>query len=350
VKVGVVLTGGTIGAELRGSTLAVGSQPTDAELGLLGEGWPASDEPPEVVVDTPLRKLSENIVPRDWLTIAASVRRLLDGGDLAGVLVLHGTDTMAHTAAALSFLLSDLGSPIVLTGASAPASQPGSDAAVNVRAALVALGALESGTFVAFAGSGERPPRIYLGTRVRKAGSHEQTFASVNRQLVALVEGGELSFVEPYAHRLRPRSAQDVDEQVLALRLYPGLDFEGAYAAVVGAGARGVVIELYPSATGPDTGDRFSLPAFVRKCAHDGVIVATVAPAGASGGVGSGGLYETSLAIAEAGGVFLGDMLPEVATVKLMWALAQSEGMAAVAELMLTPVAGELAAPLVPGR
>ncbi len=189
------------------------------------------------------------------------MRRLLDGGDLAGVLVLHGTDTMAYTAAALSFLLSDLGAPIVLTGASAPASQPGSDAPVNVRAALVALGALESGTFVAFAGRGELPPRIYLGTRVRKARSREQTFVSVNRQLVGLVEGGELSFVEPYAHRLRQRSAQDVDEHVLALRLYPGLDFDGAYAAVVGAGARGVVIELYPSATGPDIGDRFSLPA-----------------------------------------------------------------------------------------
>jgi glutamyl-tRNA(Gln) amidotransferase subunit D len=345
LKVGVVLTGGTIGAELRGSALAVAPEPTAAELGLLRQAWPEPGEP-RATIEVPLRALSENLSPRDWLAIAASVRRLTDSGEVDGVLVLHGTDTMAYTAAALSFLLSDLACPIVLTGASKPASEPGTDAPGNVRAALVALRALEAGTFAVFSARGDSARRVYLGSRLRKAGGADAPFASVNRPLVALVQDDELVPVEPYVHRVRERSRHDVDERVLALRLYPGLDFEAAHAAVARAGARGVVIELYASATGPDTRDRFSLPRFVERCAREGVLIVTAAPAAAH----AGATYATSVAIAEAGGVFLADMLPEVAVVKLMWVLAQDGSGQSVAERMLTPVAGEVRAQGAPSR
>lgn len=106
------------------------------------------------------------------------------------------------------------------------------------------------------------------------------------------------------------------------------------------AGARGVIVELYPSATGPDTGDRFSLTAFIRRCAERGVLVATATPGAAPSATGA---YQTTLAIAQAGGLFLRDMSAEAATVKMMWALAQSQLTQSVRQLMLTPIAGELA-------
>ena len=344
-SVGLVLTGGTIGAEQHGAVLSVGPEPTSAESELLRSAWPAAGEP-RVVVAAPLRKLSENLAPGDWLSIAAAVRRLIEADDVDGVLVLHGTDTMAYTAAALSFLLCDVERPIVLTGSRLAATQAGSDAPANVRAALLALLALRSGTYVAFGGGEDRPAHILLGTRVRKAPGGGETFASVNRELVATVQGDQLTAIEPYVHRVGERSIQEVDEHVLALRLYPGLDFDATYDATQRAGTRGVVVELYPSATGPDTGDRFSLPAFIRRCSERGVIVATAAPGAPPSGAGA---YETTLAIAGAGGVFLHDMPIETATVKLMWALAQSQRPQVVRQLMLSPIAGELA-PAPPAR
>jgi L-asparaginase/Glu-tRNA(Gln) amidotransferase subunit D len=337
--IGLVLTGGTIGAEQHDTVLSVGAQPTSAESCLLRSAWPAPGEPRVVVADVQ-RKLSENLAPDDWPAIAAAVRRLVEGDGVDGVLVLHGTDTMAYTAAALSFLLCDVQRPIVLTGSRLPAGRPGSDAPGNVRAALVALLALRSGTYVAFGGGEGVPARIHLGTRVRKAPSGGETFTSVNRELVATVQDDRLTPREPYEHRAGEPTTQDVDERVLALRLYPGLDFDVAYDAVQRGELRGAVVELYPAATGPDTGDRFSLPVFIRRCAERDVIVATTTPGSPPSGDGA---YETTLAIADAGGVFLGEMSTETATVKMMWALAQSPRREIVQRLMLSPIAGELA-------
>jgi L-asparaginase/Glu-tRNA(Gln) amidotransferase subunit D len=338
-SVGLVLSGGTIGAEQHGSVLSVAAQPGDAEAGLLTSAWPGPGAP-RAAVAAPLRKLSENLVPRDWPAIAAAVRRLVESEGVDGVLVLHGTDTMAYTAAALSFLLCDLDRPVVLTGSRVASSQPDSDAPGNVRAALVALLGLGPGTYVCFGDGQDVPARVHLGTRVRKAPWRGETFTSVNREPVATVQGNRLTPLEPHAHRLGERPGQDVDEHVLGLRLYPGLDFDAIHDAVQRGGVRGVLVELYPAATGPDTGDRFSLPRFIRRCAEQGVIVATTSPGAPPSGDGA---YETTLAIAGAGAVNLRDMSTEAATVKMMWALAQSKRSDAVVRLMLSPVAGELA-------
>ena len=342
LPIGLVLTGGTIGAEQHGDALSVGAETTAAELALLADAWPALGEP-RVIVAEPLRKLSENITPRDWLLIAADVRLLIERDRVCGVLVLHGTDTMAYTAAALSFLLADLvAAPIVLTGARLPAGQPGSDAQANARGALVALLALRCGVYVAF-GSGEHEPtQVHLGSRVRKQRHGEQAFVSVNREPVAIVDGDRLTPVAPYAHTARERSREELDERVLVLRLHPGLDFDAAYATVARGDLRAVVAELYASATGPDTRDRFSLATFIRRCSERGTVVATTAPGAAGAGGRAAGVYETTVAIAQAGGVSLRDMSTEAATAKAMWALAQSERPADVGDLMRAPIAGEL--------
>jgi L-asparaginase/Glu-tRNA(Gln) amidotransferase subunit D len=358
--IGLVLTGGTIGAEQHGAALSVGAHATRAEADLLAGAWRGSDAP-RVIVAEPLRKLSENLVPRDWLAIAAAVRPLVEVDGAAGVLVLHGTDTMAYTAAALSFLLADVERPIVLTGSRLPAAQESSDAPANVSAALVALRELQAGVYVVFgagagagagtgAGTGAsasagRPSHVHLAGRVRKQRGGGETFASVNRELVATVDGDRLTSVRPYDHRARERSRQEVDERVLALRLHPGLDFEAALETVVRGDVRAVVVELYASATGPDTSDRYSLPAFIRACTERATIVVTTTPGSSGTPSSAAGVYETTQAIERAGAVSLGDMTTEAATVKAMWALAQSERPQDVVELMREPIAGELATP-----
>ncbi len=336
--IGLVLTGGTIGAEEDNLVLSVGDDPTQAETGLLERMWPGPGKP-LITVESPLRKLSENLQPSDWLKIADAVRRLVDEERVTGVVILHGTDTMGYTAAALSFLLSDLDRPVVLTGSNLPSGEEGSDAGQNVHAALVALQALDAGVYVAFAGEQNLPGQVYLGTRIRKLRASGGAFKSVNRDVVGVVDDGHFRLEAPHAVSKHDDFAQAVEEHVLALRLYPGLDLDLAFKSVVAGDVRGVLVELYASATGPDTDDRFSLPRFIEKCVSHGVVVATAV---SEAPTKNGKTYETTLAIEGAGGVFLRDMTPETATVKLMWALAQSADIDLVRKLLLRPIAGEL--------
>jgi len=336
-SVGLVLTGGTIGARENDSVLSV-DQATEAEARLIASAWPGPGDP-NVRVISPLRQLSENFEPADWLVIARAVRELVETERVTSVLVLHGTDTMAYTASALSFLLSDVDRPIVLTGSNVPSGHPESDAAHNVRIALIAAQALGRGTYVAFAGGRDLPGQVHLGTRLRKLRASREAFGSINRGLVGVVKADDFVEVQPYHAQINDQYAQAIDGRVLALRLYPGLDFEAVLQAVVQGGIRGVVIELYASATGPDTQDRFSVTNFIRRCTEHSVLVGTTV---AESPDHNGTSYDTTVAIHAAGSVFLRDMLPETATVKMMWALAQSDDPDDIRELMLRPIAEEI--------
>jgi L-asparaginase/Glu-tRNA(Gln) amidotransferase subunit D len=338
--VGLVLTGGTIAASERdGIRLLDGGPDEPAAVALLRAAWHGDGEL-EVRVRSPVHVLSEELAPGDWLTIAAAVRALAEEDGARGVVVLHGTDTMAYTAAALSFLLADLAQTVVLTGALVPASAPGSDAARNVADALVAMDALQGGVHVAFAGGPGLAGTVILGTRARKVARAGQAFASVNREPVGEIRDGSFRPLCPLPRRAcEPRDAA-LEERVLALVLHPGLDFDALAGAVLGSGVRGLVIELYPSGTGPHRGPpRLSLTRFIERCTGAGVFVACTIAAEPGGAAAR---YETSVAITEAGAVTLADMLTETATVKLMWALAQGADAATVRDLMLTPVAGEI--------
>ena len=336
-SIGLVLTGGTIGAHETNSVLSVRDDAV-TEAGIVEDAWASSDSP-QIIIESPLRKLSENLRPNDWVLIAESARRLIEEKDVDGVLILHGTDTMAYTAAALSFLLADVKRPIVLTGANLPSGQAESDASKNVHDSLVALRSLESGVYIAFAGGEKLSGQVYLGTRVRKLRASDGAFRSINRDVVGSVIQDRFEAGSLYVQQIHQRSIQTVDERVLALRIYPGINLDAMFIAITSSDVRGVVIELYASATGPDTGDQFSVPTFIRRCVERNIIVTTAVSQTA---VNNGNTYETTVAIKQAGGLFLRDMLPETATVKLMWALAQSENPDVVRKLMLTPIAGEL--------
>ncbi len=107
---------------------------------------------------------------------------------------------------------------------------------------------------------------------------------------------------------------------------------------VLRAGLRGVVVELYASGTGPSDGGDTDLPGFVERCRLAGVCVAAVAEAPA----GSVNSYESAISVRRAGAFFRWPLLPEVAVVKLMWALAQSDDPAIVAAYLEHDVTGEL--------
>src|SRR5438128_10331360 len=95
---------------------------SSAVADLTSDRWPGPKRP-SVAIRYPLRQLSENLEPQDWLSIADSICELAEHERIIGALVLHGTDTMAYTASALSFFLTDIDFPVVLTGSNIPSGQ-----------------------------------------------------------------------------------------------------------------------------------------------------------------------------------------------------------------------------------
>ncbi|MGX6448498.1 asparaginase, partial [Patulibacter sp. S7RM1-6] len=353
-RLGLVLTGGTIGS----------TSPRDADVVRLVRGPNAGGIPGwlagplaafgshQLHIERPVELHSEEARPADWEAIATAIRRLVGRGAEA-ICVLHGSDTMGYTAAALSFALADLQVPIVLTGSNLPPDHPESDARTNVRAALVALRTLPAGTYLVFAGIPDGDAFVHLGTRVRKERASGRAFVSPNGGPVAVVRGHRLQRLVPWPapQPLGPRdravgvtqhpTAARFDARVLELRVHPGMPFAALEAAVEAGGLRGVVAELYPCATGPTGDDDASLARFSAfVSARGGVVVGTVAAA-----PDVADSYYPSLPVLTGAGInFLPGVLSSAATVKLMWALATvGDDPARVRALMRRSVAGEVA-------
>ena len=330
-KLGIILTGGTIGAQGdENDVLRVSSLPERRIVSSISSA----------TVEVPLRKLSEDFTPGDWLTIARSVKSLADSQELDAVVILHGTDTLAYSSAGLSFLLADLPIPVVLTGANRPLSEPDSDAATNYFDAVTAALGLPEGVYVSFSGTLNKPSLIHLGTRVRKQRAGGQAFQSIGLEPLARVTEGKLSHLRPIPPRQPLKTTNlSIDESVLFVKLYPGCPLRDFSELVALHSKRVVVIELYPSQTGPGSSSDFSLAAFTTRCIESGAIVV--------GTIGEGvqriqATYESTVEFREAGGILLPSILPEVAVVKVMWALGQTYNFDEFKEILFRNIAGEL--------
>jgi len=396
MRLGLVLTGGTIGSTAPGDSDVVRLMRGPNAAGMPGwlAGPMAAFGAHQLSIERPVELHSEEARPSDWEAMATSCRKLAERG-VDAICILHGSDTMAYAAAALSFTLADLRLPIVLTGSNLPPDAEDSDAKNNVRAALVALRTLPDGVYLVFAGTADGDALVHLGTRVRKERASGSAFVSPNGGPVAVVERGRMRRLVPWPlpQPLGPTPVQRIgamadgpagpvaaepdglqasgangtavvngwsasragaaigltahptvarfDPRVLELRVHPGLPVVALEAAVDAGGLLGVVVELYPCATGPTGDDDASLSRLAEHVtARGGVVVGTVAAA-----PDVAGSYYPSLPSLTASGIgFLPGVLTSTATVKLMWALAVTGGdQARTRALMRRTVAGEVA-------
>lgn len=324
-KILLLTTGGTIASVSSDEGLRPGQSGGElmAMLGPL---------PYEVTVQDILQLDSTNIQPEEWQFIARRVYELRGGYD--GVVVTHGTDTMAYTASVLTFMLPGIELPVVLTGSQLPIRSPLSDAPYNLRCALEMAASGVPGVFIAF------DRKILLGCRsvkVRTTGF--DAFESVNREPVARINADGLRFAQPLPAApagpcvLRP----ELDSRVVLIKLIPGFSPE-LLGAIASAGARGLVVEAFGSGG----------LSFLRRdlVTAMGGLVARGIPVV----VCSQCLYERSdLTRYEVGRRALehgvipgGDMTSECAVTKLMWALGQGMDAAEVAAFLQTNAAGEI--------
>jgi len=325
----ILNTGGTISYAADGSGLTYTPERILAEI----------EAPHRVVYQDVLRKGSVNMTPADWGTIAAAAREaLLDGAD--GVLVFHGTDTMAFTAAALSFMLGSLAVPVVLTGSMRPGGAPDSDAPRNVRNALsVAASADLAEVCVVFSrdetGSGGV---ILRGNRARKLSSTAlNAFVSPNHPPLGHVEGKTIRYGDA-ARVGRGQAgnagfAADLNPNVCLIMYHPGCTaafLAGALDRVDGAVIAGTGLGHLPTEGG--------ILDAIRRCGKPVVLVSACW----QGGVRLG-MYDIDSEIRAVENIIPGyDMTPEAALAKLMWVLGRERALDRVKARIEEPVAGEL--------
>jgi len=331
--VALLTTGGTIASRVDYETGGV--RPVKDEREIL-DFYPELESEGRVRIVPVFDRLSEDIAPDDWVTLAHRVVEVFSNG-AQGVVVAHGTDTLAFTSAALSFLLQDLPGPVVLVGAQRSPDRPSSDGPSNLAAGVqVARSPIAGEVFVVMhAGLSDGRFAIHRGTWVRKMhSSRRDAFESRNGPPVGYVDADGVHWelaVRPAAAG-PPRVDGPLDGSGGLLWSFPGLAPERAEAFV--RDLRGVVL----AGTGLGHIAHPHLD-WIRRASAAGKVVAMTTQC-LEGNVDPF-VYATGRDLQGAGVVYLGDLLPEVAYVKLLWALGHATDPKAVEALLLSDVAGE---------
>ncbi len=332
--VALLTTGGTIASRIDYETGGVA--PVSSEEEILSFYPDLATEGPVRVVRV-LDRLSENIVPEDWVVLAEAIRSTF-GTPLHGIVVAHGTDTMGFTAAALSFLFPRLPGPVVLVGAQRSPDRPSSDGRSNLAAAvrLARTGAFGEVVVLMHAGPSDDRFAIHRGTRVRKMHStRRDAFLSPNTGPLGTIDGETVRWNEtPRSPTPGPVTIDGpIDPAGALLWFYPGLSPRAAEEFV--RDRRGVIL----AGTGLGHVGELHLD-WIERAVRRGCVVAMTTQC--LGGEVDPFVYATGRELVRRGVVFLGDMLPETAYAKLLWALGHDADPAAVARRLVTPVAGEM--------
>ncbi len=318
----MIATGGTIASTSDGSGLA--PTLTGREV---AECVPLIDTLCELDFVQPMNIDSTNMRPRDWRRIAQVVAEAYDRYD--GFVVLHGTDTMAYTAAALSYLIQRSEKPIVLTGSQQPMASPFTDAKLNIyHSVLYACDDASHDVSVVFGG------RVICGTRARKQRTMSfNAFDSMNYPPIAyvrndkVVRAGQLPSC-PVRSGAAPLVYDALDERVLVLKLTPELRPD--ILELLSRDYDAVILETFGIGGIPDHEGSWRRAIFDWVESGRVIVLTTQVP---EEGLDLG-VYEVGHAYADAPGILRGDdMTVEALVAKTMWVLGQAHDPSEVPEL-----------------
>lgn len=326
-RVLILHTGGTLGMRPREPDRALA--PDEFGPALLQQ-MPELGEIAEVETRVLFRLDSSDVTPKEWMALAAAIAESVPGYN--GVVITHGTDAMAYTASALSFVLRNLPIPVILTGAQRPLVDARSDARGNV------VGAVDLATrdlpevMIYFDG------QLLRGNRATKSSSFAfGAFSSPNFPPLAEVGTG----VRITGRTLRPKGKFRVegafDPAVAALRLVPAQRPE-PLMALRGGAIRAVLIQAFGVGNIPvvDSG----VAGAIGELTSEGKVVAICAQP--LHGTVTLEAYEGGRRAAAVGAVDTADMTVEAAVVKLMYLLGVCRDAAEVRSRLRTPIAGEI--------
>ncbi len=336
-RVTLLGTGGTIASRLDYRTGAVIPAFTPGEL------YGAVPELADICNLT-TRKLfgvfSENMAREQYIALAEAIGEEIAAG-VDGIVIGHGTDTMGHTAAILSFMVQSSPVPIVMVGSQRSSDRPSSDAALNLIHAVrtAAYGDVAEVQICMFGPTSDRYGLLHRGTRCRKMhSSYRSTFRTVGDIPLAIVSRDSFSYLhEDYLHRDPSRQVlidPVYDERTTILYYYPGMHPD-LVDALVERGYHGIVI----AGTGLGHVNKPLYPALERAVAAGVHVVMAVQTLW---GFAQMYVYDTGRDLLDLGVVPLDNMLPETALMKLSWVLAHTRDHDEVTRMMRATVNHEI--------
>ena len=280
---------------------------------------------------------SSNIEPAHWQTLGEIIFENYEDQD--GFVVLHGTDTMAYTSSALSFMLKGLAKPVILTGAQLPISEPRSDARENLITALEIASAKHNGRPIVPEVCIYFDYELIRGCRAKKVESmHFDAFQSENYP--SLAKAGVKIDYATEAIRVPmdgPLSIQSqFDTNVALVKLFPGISAAAIKAVMSTPGLKALVMETYGSGNAPSASWFLEI---LKKAIADNILILNISQC--PGGMVTQGKYETSKALEDIGVISGADMTTESAVTKLMLLLGEG-GIAHARKWIGRSLAGEL--------
>ena len=324
-KILLLTTGGTIACLPSGDGLAPArSEVMERELDQLRTYYDIT------VLDTMCLD-SSNMRPEEWQQIATDIFNNRKGFD--GVVVSHGTDTMAYTSSAVTYMLPNIDVPVVFTGSQLPLADMLSDGPDNLRTAFAMAASGHPGVFLAF------DRKVMLGCRaVKVRASGFSAFASINSHYAAQVTGNGLEIDESVLPKANgePRLLDWLSQDVFLLKLTPGLK-PAIFDMLAAMGYKGIVIEAFGLGGFNVLGKGLRS---IRRAIEDGVsVVVTTQCLFDSADLG---VYQVGNQLLDLGVIQARDMTTEAAMTKLMWALGQKKNQEEIANLFRQNLAGEV--------
>ncbi|GAB4326206.1 MAG: Glu-tRNA(Gln) amidotransferase subunit GatD [Candidatus Zixiibacteriota bacterium] len=283
---------------------------------------------------------SENMGPEQYKKLAIAIGEEIKNG-IDGIVIGHGTDTMHHTASALAFMVQNPPVPIVLVGSQRSSDRPSSDAALNlIHATKTAAESDIAEVMVSMFGpTSDEYGLLHTGTRVRKMhSSYRSTFRTIGDVPLAMVDrNGIVPLKTDYNRRRRDRDViikPYFEERVALIYYYPNMHPD-IIESLIDNGYRGIII----AGTGLGHVNKPVYPA-IRRARDEGVAVYMTVQT--LWGFVHMSVYDTGRDLMAMGIIPLENMLPEVAYIKLGWALGQTGDLDEVKRLMLTPICREI--------
>lgn len=283
---------------------------------------------------------SENMGPKQYMALAKAIGKEIENG-IDGIVIGHGTDTLHHTGAALTFMVQNSPVPIVLVGSQRSSDRPSSDAALNLMHAMTAAGHSDIAEVMVcmFGPTSDEYGLLHKGTRVRKMhSSYRSTFRTIGDTPLAMISRKGVKHIhKTYKPRRKDKEVKILpyfSDKVTMLYYYPGMKAD-VLDALIDAGYEGIIF----IGTGLGHVNKELYPAIERaqaKGIHMYMTLQTL------WGYVHMFVYDTGRDMMAKGIIPTGNMLPEVAWVKLSWILGQTKDPEEVKRMMLDPINDEI--------